>query len=112
VVAVGEHLGTQSEGGGDATGEVGADRPPRSVGREDGTMGDEIRRRPRLGIAAFVGLGQPPQFVVAENAFRAGAVADADLEIEHAPGLVPHLQQPVGAVARLGEQRGGAGHPT
>ena len=103
-VAACEHLGAQTERGGDAAGEVGADRSPRSVRREHGPVDREPCRRPGLGAACVVGLGQTPEIVVAEDA-GVVAVADADLEVEDAPALIPHLQQPVGPVARLGEQR-------
>ena len=56
-----------------------------------------------------VGLRQPPAVVVAEEGALLVTGADADLDVQRAGGRVPHLREPVEAVARLGHERlGGA----
>ena len=95
----------ERERGGVAPGEVRADRRAWRAGPEDRPVADVAVER--IGAAErVVGLGQPPDVVVADG--LAVAAADPDLVVERPRWVVPHPQQPVGAELRLGGEVGRA----
>ena len=83
--------------------QVGTDRLPGGAGAERRAVADVLEP----GVAAGVGvvdLRQPPDVVVAADRSAAVAVADSDLVVERAAGVVPHLVEPVQPEAGLGSQ--------
>ena len=103
-VVAGVGLRREREGGDDPADQVGADRVAGRRGGEERAVRDEAVA---VGLVAVVGLGEPPQVVVAVEGAGAVAGADPDLEVEGAGPGVPHLAEPVQPVAGLGRERRG-----
>ena len=104
-------LGCESERGGDAADEVGADLGSRRGRTEHRPVRDvavEVARE------AVVALRQPPEVVVAAEGAGLVARADADLHVEGLAIGVPHLvepRQPVPGLLLDGLRRAPAEHP-
>ncbi len=107
-VSGGIGLGGEREGRRHAAGEVRADRPAGRRGVEDRAVRDVPVQR--VGVVV-VGLGQPPEVVVAGERALFVARPDADLHVQRAGLLVPHLVQPGEAVPGLREQARGRARP-
>ncbi len=92
-----------------AEGEVRG-QPSRQVGTHElagrpGAKHRAVADELEPGIAArvgVVGLGQPPDVVIAADRAAAVPVADPDLVVERTGGVVPHLVQPVQPELGLG----------
>ena len=103
-------LGAEAEVGGEAAGQVRADRLAGRRGREHRPVLDVVGGG--AGVAAGLDvhpvllLGQEPEVVVALDRVAGVAVADAHLDVQDLLGRVPQLAQPAEAEVGLGQQRG------
>ena len=97
-------LGAERERRRDPAGQVGADRLTGGCCVEDRSVRDVAVLRIRVVV---VGLGKPPQVVVAGEGALLVAGPDADLQVQGPGRCVPHLAEPREAVTRLGEERCG-----
>ena len=94
-VGASEDLGSQAEVGGEAAGQVRADRLAGRCRLEDWPVLDVVRGRTRLvaspDVHPVLGLWQEPEVVVALDGVAGVAVADPDLDVQDLLRRIPQL---------------------